>query len=116
MNTNGSGSAKRRGGNVSVPAHLVLRSLVRQPLPLITPAKGGVHLAGPRTALPCHNDDILRASRLVRLLLGLCQTQADELPVGNILDHGFHKARAILLMIQVVRVFPHVAGPQRVCA
>jgi hypothetical protein len=48
--------------------------------------------------------------------LGLGEPQTDELPVGQILDDGLHETRAVLLMIQVIRVFPDIAGPQGVHA
>ena len=44
----------------------------------------------------------------------LDQALAHELPIGEILNHPFDEGRAFLLVIEVVRVYPDIAGPQGV--
>ena len=46
------------------------------------------------------------------LLVAFDEPLADELPVGEILDDGFHEACAIVLIVQIVRMLPDVARPQ----
>ena len=36
---------------------------------------------------------------------------ADELPVRNRVDHAFDVARSLVLIVEIVRVLPHIAGP-----
>lgn len=50
---------------------------------------------------------------LVAPLSGLGQVLRDKIPVDQVIDKGLHKIRAAVLIVQIIRMLPDIAGQQR---